>query len=77
MKALPCPFCGQTKHLIVDIPRFVREHPEIQEDDDPYVVVTCEGCACEGPLAGTDYDAVWRWNARLPVSETTDLKLEK
>lgn len=55
----PCPFCGGA---LVDL----------GHTSDAAAFVVCNVCLASGPLSGTDEEAVWLWNTRVPPEVAQD-----
>ena len=67
-KLLTCPFCGGD-----GIPdRELREGCSVGEPDAFAHFVRCKCCACEGPWAKSEGNAVRQWNTRVPVTKEED-----
>ena len=68
----PCPFCGGNNVVVrqfVHVPESLLD--DAMPDADRYAwVVTCSGCAADGPWRKSEPAAVYAWNRRPDPSMT-------
>lgn len=55
-EALDCPFCGNS--------HFHIEQEHFDGTNTAFIFVVCSNCLGRGPLAGSDSEAITRWNTR-------------
>lgn len=56
VESLPCPFCGETRHVQVE--------RSVDPDNVPFMWAECQYCGTQGPVSPSDDEAIARWNGR-------------